>query len=189
LSDFRVEERMSEGRAVIDAIEGEYRRYKTLGEKTIDQLSQEELVVRGSPESLSISQIVWHIAGNLQSRFTDFLTSDGEKPWRNRETEFDERSGGREELRVKWEAGWKALLDALAPLTDADLTRTVTIREQPLSVGDALLRSVTHVSYHVGQMTYVGKMLKGEEWHYLSIPPGGSAAYNANPTREKTPGR
>jgi hypothetical protein len=180
---------MSEGRAVIDSIEGEYKRYKALGEKTIDQLSQEELVVHGSPESLSISQIVWHIAGNLQSRFTDFLASDGEKPWRNRETEFDERPVDREELIGKWEAGWTALFDALAPLTDADLSHTVTIRGQALSVGDALLRSVAHVSYHVGQMTYIGKMLKGEEWHYLSIPPGGSTAYNANPTFEKSPRR
>jgi uncharacterized damage-inducible protein DinB len=180
---------MSDSRAVIDSIEGEYRRYRALGEKTIEQLSQEELVVRGSPESLSLATIVWHIAGNLQSRFTDFLTSDGEKEWRHRETEFEERQVDRDELIEKWAAGWSVLFDSLAPLSDADLTREVTIRGQPLTVGEALHRSLAHASYHVGQMTYIGKMLKGEEWHYLSIPPGGSAAYNTNPTREKGPGR
>lgn len=180
---------MSGSRAVIDSIEGEYRRYRALGEKTIDQLSQEELVVHGSPESLSLATIVWHIAGNLQSRFTDFLTSDGEKEWRHRETEFEDRQVDRDELIDKWGAGWKALFDALTALTDAQLGQQVTIRGQPLTVCEALHRSLAHVSYHVGQMTYIGKMLKGEEWHYLSIPPGGSAAYNVNPTREKSPGR
>lgn len=180
---------MSGSRTVIDSIEGEYRRYKALGEKTIDQLSQEELVVHGSPESLSLATIVWHIAGNLQSRFTDFTTSDGEKEWRHRETEFEDRHASREDLLEKWEAGWKALFDALGQLTDARLEQAVTIRGQPLTVCEALHRSLAHVSYHVGQMTYIGKMLKGEEWHYLSIPPGGSAAYNANPDREKSPAR
>jgi hypothetical protein len=179
---------MSGARAVIDSIEGEYRRYKSLGEGTVEQLSHEELVVHGSPESLSISTIVWHVAGNLQSRFTDFLTSDGEKPWRNRETEFEDRRVGREELIDKWEAGWSALFDALERLTDEDLGRTITIRGQPLTVCEALHRSLAHASYHVGQMTYIGKMLKGEEWSYLSIPPGGSVAYNASPTLEKGPG-
>lgn len=176
---------MNGPRHIIESIEGEYRRYKTLGEKTIAQLSHEELVVHGSPESLSISTIVWHVAGNLQSRFTDFLTSDGEKPWRHRETEFEDRQVTREELVEKWEAGWRALFDALAPLTDEDLDRSVTIRGVPLTVCEALHRSLAHVSYHVGQMTYIGKMLKGEEWMYLSIPPGGSAEYNENPVLEK----
>lgn len=179
---------MSGARAVIDSIEAEYRRYKSMAEKTIDQLSHEELVVHGSPESLSISTIVWHLAGNLESRFTDFLTSDGEKPWRHRETEFEDRHVGRDELTEKWDSGWKALLDALATLTDADLGRSVTIRGVPLTVCEALHRSLAHASYHVGQMTYIGKMLRGEEWMYLTIPPGGSAAYDANPVLEKGPG-
>lgn len=180
---------MSGPRDVIDSIETEYHRYKSLGERTIDQLSHEELVVHGSPESLSISTIVWHVAGNLQSRFTDFLTSDGEKPWRHRETEFEDREVSRQELIEKWEAGWRALFEALEPLTDEDLHRTVTIRDVPLTVCEALHRSLAHTSYHVGQMTYIGKMLKGEEWMYLSIPPGGSVAYNQNPVLEKGPGR
>jgi len=182
---------MSAERAVIASIESEYQRYKSMGEKTIDQLSHEELVVRGSAESLSIATIVWHVAGNLQSRFTDFLTSDGEKPWRHRETEFEERQVDREELVEKWEAGWQALFDALEPLTDEHLTQSITIRGVPLTVCEALHRSLAHASYHVGQMTYIGKMLKGEEWMYLTIPPGGSSDYNQNPALEKGfgPGR
>ena len=179
---------MSAARDVISSIESEYRRYRTLGEKTIDQLGYEELVLHGSPESLSISTIVWHIAGNLQSRFTDFLTSDGEKPWRLRETEFEDRRVDREELIQKWAQGWDTLFDALETLTDADLGRSVMIRGVPLTVSEALHRSLAHASYHVGQITYIGKMLKGEEWMYLSIPPGGSAAYNADPVLEKGPG-
>lgn len=180
---------MSGAREIIGSIEGEYRRYQSLGDKTIGQLSHEELVVHGSPESLSIATLVWHVAGNLQSRFTDFLTSDGEKPWRHRESEFEDRQVSREELVEKWEAGWRTLFDALEPLTDADLSRSVTIRGVPLTVSEALHRSLAHASYHVGQMTYIGKMLKGEEWTYLSIPPGGSTAYNANPVMEKGPGQ
>lgn len=180
---------MSASRSIVASIEGEYRRYKSLGEKTIEQLSHEELVVHGSPESLSISTIVWHVAGNLQSRFADFLTSDGEKPWRQRESEFEDRQVSREELIEKWEAGWTTLFDALGPLTDQDLDRTVTIRGVELTVCEALHRSLAHASYHVGQMTYIGKMLRGEEWMYLSIPPGGSATYNQNPVLEKGPGQ
>jgi len=131
---------------------------------------------------------VWHIGGNLTSRFTDFLTSDGEKPWRDRESEFEERNVGRTELLEKWEKGWSTLFAALAPLTDADLARTVSVRGVPLTVGEALLRALAHVSYHVGQLTFIGKLLKGAEWDYLSIPPGGTDAYNKNPTKEKGAG-
>jgi len=176
---------MSGSRDIVDSIEAEYRRYKSLGEKTIDQLSHEELVVHGSPESLSVATIVWHVAGNLQSRFTDFLTSDGEKPWRQRETEFEDRHADRDAVVDKWEEGWRVLFGALEALTDADLARSITIRGVPLTVSEALHRSLAHTSYHVGQMTYIGKMLKGEEWMYLSIPPGGSAAYDQNPILEK----
>lgn len=178
---------MGSGRDVVASIEGEFRRYKKLGEGVIDQLGYEELVVRGSSESLSIATLVWHVSGNLESRFTDFLTSDGEKPWRQRESEFEERDVDRDDLVEKWERGWTTLEGALAELSDADLERKVAIRGQPLSVAEALHRSLAHASYHVGQMVYIGKMLKGEEWQYLSIPPGGSATYDLNPTREKSP--
>jgi uncharacterized damage-inducible protein DinB len=170
---------------MIAAIETEYRRYKTLGEGTMNQLSDAQLLVRPTPESLSIAMIVWHVSGNLESRFTDFLTTDGEKPWRNRESEFEERRASREEVLAKWERGWKTLFDSLAALTDADLVRVVHVRGVAATVGEALERSLGHTSYHAGQMTYLGKMLRRDQWEYLSIPPGGTTAYNANPTMEK----
>lgn len=178
---------MSAPRHVIESIEGEYRRYKSLGEGVIEQLGQEELVVHGSPESLSVATLVWHVSGNLESRFTDFLTSDGEKPWRQREAEFEDRRAGRDQVIEKWARGWGVLFEALELLTDDDLDRSITIRGVALTVCEALHRSLAHASYHVGQMTYIGKMLRGEEWTYLSIPPGGSVAYNADPTLEKGP--
>ncbi|MGE0160877.1 MAG: DUF1572 family protein [Gemmatimonadales bacterium] len=172
-------------RHVVAAIEGEYRRYKALGEGTFSQLEPRELNAQTTPESLSIAMIVWHISGNLESRFTDFLTTDGEKSWRDRESEFAERRVDRKEMLAKWERGWSVLFDALAAVSDADLTRTVTIRGIPASVGEALERSLAHTSYHVGQITFLGKMLRRSGWKYLSIPPGKSAAYNANPDLEK----
>ena len=178
---------MNDSRHMLAAIETEYRRYKSLGEGTMSQLADDQLIARPTPESLSIAMIVWHVSGNLESRFTDFLTTDGEKPWRNRESEFEERRVSRAELLAKWERGWNVLFGALAPLTDADLTRVVTIRGQSATVGEALERSLSHTSYHAGQMTYLGKMFRGDGWKYLSIPPGGTTSYNANPTHEKGP--
>ena len=176
---------MTSSRHMVAAIEGEYRRYKTLGEGTMAQLRDEDLLVQPTPESLSIAMIVWHVSGNLESRFTDFLTTDGEKSWRNRDSEFEERRVSRNELLAKWERGWGILLSALALLSDADLQRTVSVRGVAASVDEALERSLAHTSYHVGQMTFLGKMLRRDQWKYLSIPPGASVAYNANPTMEK----
>jgi hypothetical protein len=176
---------MKNKRHMIAAIEAEYRRYKTLGEGTFSQLEPRELVEKMAPESLSIAQIVWHVSGNLESRFTDFLTTDGEKPWRDRESEFAERSPSRKEMLSKWERGWKILFAALAPLSDGHLTGSVAIRGIVMTVGEALERSLAHTSYHVGQITFAGKLLRRGEWKYLSIPPGQTAAYNANPTLEK----
>jgi uncharacterized damage-inducible protein DinB len=176
---------MTNPKHMIAAIETEYRRYKSLGEGTMGQLSDDQLLVQPTPESLSIAMIVWHVSGNLESRFTDFLTTDGEKPWRNRESEFEVRRVSRVELLAKWERGWATLFAALASLSDADLPRTVTIRGVAATVGEALERSLAHTSYHAGQMTYLGKMLRRDDWKYLSIPPGGTTAYNANPTMEK----
>ena len=163
--------------SLIASIEAEYRRYKTLGERAINQLAEPQLAdARGS--SNSIATIVWHLAGNLQSRFTDFLTSDGEKPWRDRDSEFVPRHVTRAELQAKWEDGWRVLFAALKDLSEADLERTVTIRGQPHTVAEALHRSLAHASYHVGQIVYVAKALRGADWQYLSIPPGQSAQYN-----------
>jgi len=176
---------MKNKRHMIAAIEGEYRRYKSLGEGTFSQLEPRELVEKMAPESLSIAQIVWHVSGNLESRFTDFLTTDGEKPWRDRESEFAERSPSRKEMLSKWERGWKILFAALARLADSHLTGSVTIRGIVMTVGEALERSLAHTSYHVGQITFAGKLLRRGDWKYLSIPPGQTAAYNASPTLEK----
>lgn len=175
-------------RSVIASIEGEYRRYRRLGERVVDQLDDTQLATRPGPESNSVATIVWHLAGNLESRFTDFLDADGEKPWRDREGEFAPREADASAVRARWARGFEVLLDALAALDDGDLGRTVTIRGQALSVLEALQRSLAHTSYHVGQMTYVGKMLRGAGWTYLSIPPGGTDAYNAAPGRERPPG-
>ena len=170
---------------VIDSIRAEYLRYRALAEAAIEQLAEPELSAAGPNGGNSVAVICWHVAGNLRSRFTDFLTSDGEKPWRQREEEFQARTVTRAELQAKWNAGWDALLGALATLGDDRLQQTVTIRGQPLEVHDALHRSLAHVSYHVGQIVYLAKALRGAEWRYLSIPPGGSAAYNQAPTHEK----
>jgi len=170
---------------VISSIAAEYRRYKALGQASIAQLSDSELTRPAAGEGNSIAVIVWHIAGNLRSRFTDFRTTDGEKPWRNRDEEFEERVVTREELQAKWESGWETLFAALGMLTDEDLHQEVTIRKQPHSIHEALHRSLAHTSYHVGQMVHIAKSIRGAEWRNLSIPRGQSAAYNQNPDRER----
>jgi len=175
-------------RPVIASIEGEYRRYKALGEGVLEQLGREELCARPSPESNAISTLVWHVAGNLTSRFTDFLTADGEKPWRDREDEFAVRDASPEEVRARWADAWSVLLDTLAGLEDTHLERSVTIRGVELTVAEALHRSLAHTAGHVMQMMYVGKLLKGGGWSYLTIPPGGTSAYNENPDMERGPG-
>ena len=176
-------------RQIVGSIEGEYRRYKKTAEGAIGQLADEQLLQSVGAGSNSIATLVWHISGNLASRFTDFLQSDGEKPWRDRETEFVAREVSRAELVEKWEKGWTVLLRSLAGLEDAQLHDMVKIRGVALSVLEALHRSLGHTSYHVGQIVFLAKVLRGAEWSYLSIPPGGSAAYNANPFAEKPPSR
>jgi uncharacterized damage-inducible protein DinB len=171
-------------RTVVSSIESEYRRYKHLGDESIRQLDAEALIRQPPGDGNSVAAIVWHIAGNLRSRFTDFLTTDGEKPWRDRESEFAARAVSADDVRTKWEDGWGALFQTLSTLSDADLGRVVVIRGQSLSVLDALLRSVTHTSYHVGQIVFLARSLRGDRWEWLSIPPGKSDEYNRNP-REK----
>jgi uncharacterized damage-inducible protein DinB len=167
-------------RNFVSSIEGEWRRYKTLGEGAIQQVRDDEL---GRDEGgNSIAVIVWHIGGNLKSRFTDFLDTDGEKPWRNRDTEFDDRSNiKRTELLDKWNSGWDALFTALETLSDEDLSRTVTIRGVKCRVHEALHRAVAHTSYHVGQIVVLAKGFRGSEWKSLSIPRGKSEQYNQHP--------
>jgi hypothetical protein len=167
---------------LIKSIEAEYRRYKALAEGALAQVPEPLLSAPGPGNGNSLATICWHVAGNLQSRFTDFLTTDGEKAWRRREEEFVARTVSREALLAKWAAGWDVLLSALASLGDDDLQTTVTIRRQPLAVHEALHRSLAHLSYHVGQIVYLAHSLCGPAWRYLSIPPGGSDAVNAQPT-------
>jgi uncharacterized damage-inducible protein DinB len=163
----------------VEAIADEFTRYKALGEAAIVQLGDEELVATASDGGNSIVAIVWHLAGNLESRFTDFRTTDGEKPWRDRDDEFVLRRVTRSELLEKWERGWRALLGALGELSDADLLATVTIRRQQLRIDQALQRSLAHAAYHIGQIVFLAKQIRSGGWRCLSIPLGGSAAHNA----------
>jgi hypothetical protein len=176
-------------RDVVGSIEGEYRRYKQLGDAALGQVPDEQLSAAGGPASNSIAAMVWHVSGNLASRFTDFLHSDGEKPWRDRESEFERRTVSRAELGAKWEEGWRVLFTALSAVTDAHLAQPVAIRGVALPVVDALHRSLAHTAYHVGQIVFLAKALRGDEWKWLTIPPGGSGQYNQNPAREKPPAR
>jgi hypothetical protein len=172
-------------RTIVASIESEYRRYKSLANEAMAQLDPAQLDARLAASDNSIATIVAHMAGNFRSRFTDFLSSDGEKPGRDRDREFVPGGATREELLARWEEGWRILFGTLAQLSDAELARSVTIRDVPLTVLEALHRSLAHASYHVGQIVYVAKSLRGDAWRYLSIPPGQSAAYRANPTLER----
>jgi hypothetical protein len=164
-------------RDLIESIRGEYERYKSLGDGAVRQVSDDELSQPGPNGSSSLAVVCWHLSGNLRSRFTDFLTSDGEKPWRNREEEFDDRVVSRAEFLAKWEQGWAVLFAALDGLTDEHLRATVSIRGQALKVHEALHRSLAHTAYHVGQMVYLAKAFRAGEWSSLSIPRGQSATY------------
>ena len=170
---------------IISSIKYEYLRYKKLGEGAIIQTPEDGLNKVFGDDNNSISVIAAHISGNLNSRFTDFLTTDGEKPWRRRDAEFEKRNLTKSELLQLWDDGWVVLLTTLDELSDVDLDKTITIREKELTVADALHRSLAHVSYHVGQIVYIARMIVGKEWKSLSIPRGGSNAYNQNQDKEK----
>ncbi len=152
--------------------------YKSLGERSFDALSDEELHLIPGDGSNSIPTIVKHLWGNMMSRWTNFLTEDGEKDWRDREGEFETTIKSREEMLEKWEEGWKIFLDALRSLKEEDLQRTVYIRNEGHSVIDAIHRQLAHYSYHIGQIVYLAKLIKGEDWASLSIPKGGTSQYN-----------
>jgi uncharacterized damage-inducible protein DinB len=163
----------------VEAIADEFTRYKALGEAAIAQLDDEELALTASGGGNSVITIVWHLAGNLESRFTDFRTSDGEKPWRDRDEEFVVRRVTKLALLEKWDRGWRALLTSIGELSDADLLQTVTIRRQQLRIDQALQRSLAHTAYHIGQVVFLAKQIRSGGWRCLSIPLGGSAAHNA----------
>lgn len=155
------------------------RYYKKLGERAVAQVPDEALTATLDAESNSIAIIVKHLTGNMQSRWTDFLTSDGEKPNRNRDVEFEAPPQTRAEILALWEASWKIVFDALAPLTDADMGRTVLIRGERHSVMQAIHRQVAHYAYHIGQIVYIAKHCASGRWTSLTIPRGKSADYNA----------
>ncbi|HEY4949768.1 MAG TPA: DUF1572 family protein [Candidatus Acidoferrales bacterium] len=156
------------------------RYYKHLGERAIAQAPDDALTISLDAESNSIAIIVKHLYGNMRSRWTDFLNSDGEKPDRNRDTEFEAPAATRDQLIAQWEAGWKCLFDALAALTDADVGRKVLIRNEPHSVIQAINRQVAHYSYHVGQIVFLAKHFASAHWTTLTVPRGKSADATAN---------
>ncbi|RMG82503.1 MAG: DUF1572 domain-containing protein [Bacteroidetes bacterium] len=170
----------------LDSIRKLFLYYKTLGERTFDQLAPEDLFWQFNPESNSIAIIVQHLWGNMLSRWTDFLTADGEKPWRNRDAEFEPNIQSAAEMRDKWEAGWKVLFEALDQLHKDNLHSLVYIRNEGHTVVEALNRQLAHYASHIGQIVYIGRMIKGKDWQSLSIPKGASKAFNAEKfAREK----
>jgi hypothetical protein len=159
-----------------------FRHYKRLAERAMAQCPDEALFSTIDAESNSIAIIVKHMAGNMRSRWTDFLTTDGEKPDRNRDSEFEEPPQDRAELLAMWERGWKSAFDALEPLAEADLARTVTIRTEPHSVMQAINRQTAHYSYHVGQIVFLAKHFAASStlsWNSLTVPRKKSAEFNA----------
>jgi hypothetical protein len=163
----------------------QFRGYKRMAEGAIAQVSDEELFRAIDSEANSIAVVMKHITGNLRSRFRDFLTSDGEKPDRNREQEFVvEGKPSREELMRGWEESWGILFHELASLSPADVERTVTIRAQPHTVLQAFNRALAHIAYHIGQIVFLAKHFRGPEWKSLSIPRGQSEAFNAEAVKK-----
>ena len=170
----------SEGvaKALIDGALAAFRANKGWADKAVAQLPDDRLHVALDPNTNCIAVIMKHVAGNLLSRWTDFLTTDGEKPWRQRDDEFVDTFAARDDLLAHWESGWRVLFDALAGLTPGDLGRTVTIRGEPHSVPLAIQRSLAHCGYHVGQIVLIARILAGEDWTTITIPRGASAGFN-----------
>ena len=162
----------------LESAKKEFGYYKLLGEKTFSQLTDEQLFIEANSESNSIATIVKHLRGNILSRWTDFLTTDGEKEWRKRDEEFENDISTREELLQKWQEGWSCLFKALDSISDDDLSRVIYIRNQGHTILEAINRQLSHYPYHIGQIVFIGKMLSDKNWNSLSIPKGGSKEYN-----------
>ena len=163
----------------LESVRKQFAYYQMLGDKTFEQLSEAQLFWRYNADSNSIAIIVNHLWGNMLSRWTDFLEADGEKQWRDRETEFEQTIQNRAELIQKWEEGWQCLFQALDQVTSDNLEQLIYIRNQGHTVMEAINRKLAHYAYHVGQIVFIGKMLKGEQWQSLFIPKGQSEAFNA----------
>ena len=165
-------------RLVIEAFANRFQDQKQMAEKAIAQLPDDKLHVPLDENTNALAVIMKHMAGNLRSRFTDFLTSDGEKPDRDRDSEFVDSHPTRQAILDHWDVGWQCLFTALAPLTDVDLPRTITIRGQPHTVADALARALAHQSYHVGQMVQLARYLAKDNWQTLTIARNASGQFN-----------
>lgn len=171
-----------DGKRYLEETARELRRYRSLAERAFAQVPADRWFVEPAEGSNSLAVLIKHVGGNLRSRWTDFLTSDGEKPDRDRDGEFEIRAGDDEPaLRASWNAGWDALLSTLGALSDGDLDRPVRIRGEELQALQAIQRSLAHTAQHVGQVVYVAKLLAGGHWATLSIPRGGSKDFNRKP--------
>ena len=169
---------MDIGRIFLDSAIKRLSNYKLLGEQTFEQLTNEQMLIQPNEASNSIAVIIQHLHGNMKSRWTNFLTEDGEKPWRIRDEEFELQNLNKEQLINLWNEGWNIFLQTISALSEADLGKTITIRSEPLTVVDAINRQIAHYSYHVGQIVFLGKWVRNEEWLSLSIPKKGSDAFN-----------
>ena len=158
----------------------QFREYKTLADKTFHQLQENDFYYRPNETSNSLAIIIQHMHGNMLSRWTNFLTEDGEKEWRRRDAEFEEQRLTKQGLLKLWEEGWAVLFNALTQLRIEDLDETIYIRTKPLSVVQAIQRQLTHYASHVGQIIFIGKMILGADWKFLSIAKGESKAFNEN---------
>ena len=163
----------------LTSIKKQFAYYKQLGEKTFEQVPEEKLFWQLNEESNSIAMIVKHLHGNMMSRWTDFLTTDGEKEWRKRDEEFDNDIRSKEELLAKWNEGWQCFFDAINPLTEMDLEREIYIRNMGHSITEAINRQLAHYPYHIGQLVFIEKVVQNEKWNTLSIPKGKSDEYNS----------
>ena len=160
------------------SVRKQFEYYKLLGEQTIERLTIEQLNWQFNNESNSVAMIVKHLHGNMISRWTDFLTTDGEKEWRNRDSEFNNDDMTIDELLKLWQSGWQCLFEALLSITDDDLVKVIYIRNQGHTLIEAINRQLAHYPYHVGQIVFIGKMLLDNQWTSLSIPRGNSSAFN-----------
>ncbi|WP_333660759.1 DUF1572 family protein [Chishuiella changwenlii] len=162
----------------LESVIKQFEYYKLLGEKTFSQLDDEDLFWKYNEDSNSISVIVNHLSGNMLSRWSDFLNSDGEKVWRKRDEEFENNIKTREVLMQKWNQGWNCLLETLYSLKESDLTKVIYIRNEGHTVIEAINRQLAHYPYHIGQIVFIGKMITNNNWKSLSIPKGNSQKYN-----------
>jgi hypothetical protein len=163
----------------LESIKKQLLYYKTIGEKAIEQLEPEQLFVSVNEDTNSIAVIIKHISGNMISRWTDFLTTDGEKEWRDRDSEFEETINTKEELMTSWNKGWDCFFNAINSLSPDQLETIIYIRNEGQTVMDAINRQLAHYPYHIGQIVFYAKMLKQTEWNSLSIPKNKSNSYNA----------